>query len=391
MKSSILTLSLFLLALVSTQARHILGGNMTYRYVGDSVEVTMVIYRDCLGGGAPYDNPAQIGIFRGQSLWHTLEARIGNIEDISIIDLSLLPCTGTIDPPPVTCLEKGTYVFTIGFPPGDTTNTYTIAYQRCCRVNTLGNILDPGSIGHTLNVSITPAARAVKNDSPSLKDVQPSLYACLHRLNFLNLSATDAQHDSLVYRLCSPLSGGGPVLTFPGVNTCEGAIPTPPCSPPFDSVQFTAPRYSVSRPFVADSFFFDSNTGRMRLIPRELGVFAYAICIDEYRKGKLLSTIQHESVIMPLELTTPTADLSASSGLHFAPNPAHSELRIDLSDWASEMVDIRVIDAMGRSVISLRMRADAAEILPVGSMPPGVYSIRVESGRRIAEGKFVRQ
>ena len=66
------TLFIVLICLPETLfARHIIGGEITYRYLstnaqGDNrYEFTMKIYRDCFGGGAGFDNPAEMAIYRG--------------------------------------------------------------------------------------------------------------------------------------------------------------------------------------------------------------------------------------------------------------------------------------------------------------------------------------
>jgi len=50
------------------EARHIIGGDITYVCLGETSpgvmrwRFTMHIYRDCLGGGADFDQPAGFGI-----------------------------------------------------------------------------------------------------------------------------------------------------------------------------------------------------------------------------------------------------------------------------------------------------------------------------------------
>ena len=61
------------------QALHIIGGDVTYECMGIDVtrnvaryQIIMTVYRDCQGGGAPFDGqgastPAKIGIYRQRS------------------------------------------------------------------------------------------------------------------------------------------------------------------------------------------------------------------------------------------------------------------------------------------------------------------------------------
>ncbi len=386
MKQLTLSLLFSLLALTGAQARHILGGYMTYRHVGDSVLVKMVIYRDCLGAGAPFDNPASVAVYRDGVLFQELGATLSGIEDFSPMNW---PCTGPNIP--VLCLERGTYEFSIQLPPDDTTSTYSVVYQRCCRVISTNNLIDPGSTGHTLTVSITPAARQSRNSSPTFFSDFPQILACLHQPNVFDLSAIDAEGDSLVYSLCNPLSGGGPILSAPGVLTCEGAVPTPPCSGPFDLVAFIAPTYSATKPFGTDSVVLLPTMGRLLFVPHSFGTFAYAVCVEEYRNGELLSWVQQELVMIPLDGVSPTTEPAALHELSLRPNPATSSINLDMIDFEGQSVDIRIADAMGRVVFSQKKQAVLMENLSLGSLAPGAYTVRVQSGSRAAQGRFVRQ
>ncbi len=388
MKQLALSLLFSLLALTGAQARHILGGYMTYRHVGDSVLVKMVIYRDCLGGGAPFDNPASIAVYRDGVLFQEVMVTALAIENITPLP-SDFPCDATNIP--AICAERGTYSFALYLPPSDATGTYDVVYQRCCRNNSTNNLIDPGGSGHTLTVSITPAARLSKNSSPTFSDAPPQLFACLHQPNVFDLSATDAEGDTLLYTFCNPLLGGGPILTPPGVFACEGAVPTPPCPPPFDLVVFVAPTYSFVNPFGPGGLTLNGLTGAMEFTPQTLGTFAYAVCVEEYRNGQLLSRVQRELVMIPLDGISPTTEPAALHELSLRPNPASSSINLDLIDFEGQTVEIPIADAMGRVVFSQKKQAILTENLSVESLAPEAYSVRVEADGRVAQGRFVRQ
>lgn len=388
MKQLTLSLLLALFALAGAEARHILGGYMSYRYVGDSVQVKMVIYRDCLGGGAPFDNPASIAVYRDGVTFQELMVGSPAIENITPLP-SDLPCEASNIP--TFCIERGTYSFMLYLPPSDVTGTYDIAYQRCCRNNSTTNLIDPGGSGHTLTVSITPNARLLKNSSPTFSGTLPQLFACVHQPNVFDLSVTDAEGDLLLYSLCSPLLGGGPILTAPGVTACEGAIPTPPCPPPFDQVVFAAPNYSFEKPFGPGDLALNGVTGRMDITPQTLGTFAYAVCAEEYRNGVLLSRVQRELVLYTLDGVLPTTEPTDVHALSIRPNPASSAITLDMTDFEGQTVDISIADAVGRVVFSQKKQAERSEDLSVAQLPPGTYTLRVQSGSRVAQGRLVRQ
>ena len=49
---------------LSSNATHIVGGELTYRYVGnDQYEISLTVYRDCYNGVPPFDNPAYVFVY----------------------------------------------------------------------------------------------------------------------------------------------------------------------------------------------------------------------------------------------------------------------------------------------------------------------------------------
>ena len=60
----ILTLLMSVLWCVNANATHIVGGIMSVEHLsGNEYKITLKVFRDCLNGEAPFDNPAKVGIF----------------------------------------------------------------------------------------------------------------------------------------------------------------------------------------------------------------------------------------------------------------------------------------------------------------------------------------
>ncbi len=113
-------------------ARHIIGGEITYQYLSTDAQgrniyrFTMKVYRDCLGGGAGYDNPAEMAIYRGSYTNNVLvEAfRIFN-PSIRRLNPEPPPCVTQV---PVLCVEEGVYTFERALPVIN--ESYFIVNQR---------------------------------------------------------------------------------------------------------------------------------------------------------------------------------------------------------------------------------------------------------------------
>jgi len=278
-------------------AMHIIGGEMSYRCTGPGTQgtnryvFTLKVYRDCNGGGAPFDSPAQMAIYRGSINNNSMfeDFRISNPISSRIIP-DTPECVANI---PNVCVEQAIYTFTRDLPINGT-QSYFIVYQRCCRNVTISNLVNPGDIGATYAIELTPAAQLSCNNSPVFTDFPPVIICNNFALNF-NHSATDADGDQLVYSFCSPVNGGGPLLSPPSAaESCDGAQPTPPCPPPFDLVTFT-PQYSPGNPMGGNPIItINSATGVITGSPSMLGQFVVGVCVEEFRNGVLLSVLRRD-------------------------------------------------------------------------------------------------
>lgn len=305
----------------SLLARHIIGGEITYKYLSTDAQgrnryqFVMKIYRDCLGGGAGFDDPAEMAIYQGTYSNNFLLERF-EIFDPTITKIKPVPppCVTSL---PNVCVEEGIYIFTRTLPVL-LNESYFIVYQRCCRNQTIKNILTPGDVGATYMVELTADAQKVKNSSPTFNGFPPIIICNNIPLTF-DHSATDPEGDLIFYSFCSPLIGGGPILTPPELYSCEGAVPTPPCGPPFSNVTFVQPTYNAGNPMGGNpQITIDNLTGLISGTPNALGQFVVGVCIQEFRGAVLLSTIRRDFQFNVAECT-PTVLASIKSDAIIGP------------------------------------------------------------------------
>lgn len=290
----------FLLIPVITQARHIIGGELTYECLGAGFGnsrdylITMHVYRDCSSTGAGFDSPATFGIYR-----------FANNQYEFVRTASIFPTPPEQVPPPNNpclivppnvCVQSATYQFNVNLPLFN--GSYFIHWQRCCRNNTISNIINPQETGATYNVEITAAGQDSCNTSPVFNLFPPTVICVNDALNF-DHSATDAEGDQLVYEFCAPLNGGGIAGADgnPGMPTdCNGVTPNPAnCLPPYINVSFVGPTYTPTRPLAGNPVVtIDPVTGRITGTPEILGQFVVGVCVKEYRDGVLLSVVRRD-------------------------------------------------------------------------------------------------
>jgi gliding motility-associated-like protein len=282
-----------------TSATHIVGGEMYYDFIGGSAyKVTLKLYRDCINGQAPFDG--QNGA--AAALLHIFNAS-GNL--VQQLDMGVPVVTNVppsinnpcIQTPGGICVEEGKYVLNVTLPP--LAGGYKLVYQRCCRNNSILNIVTPGGTGSSYQAFIPGPELALTNSSPRYNNF-PQIFIC----NGLNITfdhkATDPDGDVLVYSLCSPfngLDGCCPIITIPAMapgssfcNNPPAICPTVAAAPPYAFVNFVPP-YSGSYPIASNpSLAINSSSGFLNGKPNINGQWVVGICVEEWRNGNLLST-----------------------------------------------------------------------------------------------------
>ncbi len=294
-KRFFLALVLLSATLGVAQARHIIGGVMTYRCINPGVyEFTLRVYRDCnCTNCADFDPVASIGVYRcnGSNCAGQGQGNPFRREDVPIlttrpVEVPTYPCLI----PPNVCVEEGLYRFTLNLPVS-TTQSYHVTYQRCCRNITINNIINPDQVGATYTIEITPAAQQVCNSSPVFDTFPPTVICGGLPLEY-DHSASDQDGDQLVYEFAAPLLGGGNLLGQTTFSTCDGAYPTPGCPPPYGQVTYVAPNYTALAPMAGNPVVsINPNTGLITGTPENLGQFVVGVYVSEYRDGVLLSRV----------------------------------------------------------------------------------------------------
>lgn len=265
-------------------ATHIVGGDLTYQCLGSTPQgllryrIRLTIRRDCQFGAAdaPFDNPAAIGLYdltTGAAItpigFPFGEIYIAYNASDTLNEQLMSDCSVVSGP---VCVETFVYDTIVQLPYRP--SGYIFAYQRCCRNQSLNNILDPLSAGMTLVAELTGSAQLECNSSPQF-GIFPPVYTCVNREIVFDHSAIDLEGDSLVYELCTPLSGG----------TQQDPQPNSPFTgPPYETVVFRPP-YSLSNVMGGVPLQIDPHTGLLTGTPNTIGQFVVGICVTAYKNG----------------------------------------------------------------------------------------------------------
>lgn len=269
-------LILFFVISQAVNATHIIGGFMNYTGIGNNqYDIHLVVYRDCINGVPPFDDPATIAVYDAAGILVTAVNMIPDSADVFV--------QGTCIPGNV-CIRKANYYTTLTMPASG--GPFTLAYQRCCRSASLINLVTPEDYGMTFYATIDPN---IPNSSPEYNHSFPAFTYVGDNLSF-DGSATDADGDVLVYSLDDAHEGAS--LQNPLPNTS-----LPPYPPPYNPLVWSA-GFSISDMLGGPvPLSIDGSTGQMSAVPGSVGVFVVSQKIEEYRNGNLINTARREFVI----------------------------------------------------------------------------------------------
>lgn len=264
---------------------------MVYTHLGGSqYAITLVVYRDCLGGQAAFDNPANVGIFNSSG---TLVQNL-NFSLDSVVTLQSTINSSCVTAPNNVCTEAGYYTEIVTLPP--IVGGYTIAYQRCCRNSVVQNITDPGDVGATYVATIPGSESQPTNSSPIWSQLPP-LYVCVNLPFQFNHSAFDLDGDSLVYSLCTPYEGA----------SSTAPQPDPPGAPPYVPITWEPPYSLVDMLGGPVPLTINSTTGQINATPDAVGTYVIGLCVQEYRNGILLGETRRGIQVNVVNCQAPVA------------------------------------------------------------------------------------
>jgi gliding motility-associated-like protein len=246
------------------------GNSYTYH-------VTLKLYRRCGSVGAPLDPNAAIAIYdrgTGASAWS------GSVANNLVVDLNLIAPSPCITTPPTICYQVGYYEFDVTLP--GSAAGYTIAYQRCCRIDGINNLLGSSSVGATYTAEIpgnSSLATAPANNSAHF--IGPdTVIVCADNAFTYSFAAQDADpNDILRYSFCNAFTGGSP----------GAPAPNPPGAPPYTSVPYSGGGFDAFSP-LGPTISINPTTGLLTGIAPAAGIYVVTVCVTETRSGVVIAT-----------------------------------------------------------------------------------------------------
>lgn len=285
-----LLIGLILLLGQQLRATHIVGGEIMYKYLSNNTfnvnyRVSLYLYIDCDFGSPEaiaQDIQGFLNVYsynksqnrytlytNGGNYYPLLNARTGPTK-VSSVNYSC------IKNKPSVCVDKYTFTIDISVPKNN--DGYVLSFERCCRNNSINNIINPESSGATYWTHIPGFSNNFVNSSPFFKSLPPNFLCTNAPLNF-DHSATDEDGDSLVYELFQPYLGASNNAPLPRENTSTN--PSNYSNILWESNYSTYFNQIDGNPTLA----IDPRTGRLTLTPTKTGQFVIGIKVIEYRNG----------------------------------------------------------------------------------------------------------
>jgi gliding motility-associated-like protein len=279
-------LLLLLAAAPAARATHLLGGEMTYKYLDANgpaaaplrYEITLAVYNNCNAGAANPNTSASIGIYSqatGAQLILNSTNYAGTLAAgrMMVFPSSTSGCNTVVVPPGCTnsgaaqqpfILQK--FIATVNLPRAAT--GYYAYWSASARNGSINNLLNPGNTALALYTTLAPEVYA--NRSPVFASEAIAVVCANDTTTLLN-NAVDADGDRLVYSFGQPYGQGG--------------YPTTLLAPP-TTISYLNGTFSATTPLGAapNSAKLNASTGVAKFYGTIIGnQYVVAVDVKEYR------------------------------------------------------------------------------------------------------------
>ncbi|TLV02996.1 T9SS type B sorting domain-containing protein [Dyadobacter luticola] len=287
MKKWFICLVVMLFAIYQVHATHIVGGQLFITENPNSAfnyNIGLTMYFDALNGNPGAEDPTvNIYVFRKRD-----NTAIGWLEapkiERKMVSYANPTCgISTLQTYMIT-YSATVRLITTDF---DDPQGYYMVWDRCCRNGTITNIKAPGDAGSLFYLEFPPLIKNnanFKNSSP----VFPALkgdYACVNNPFFFDFGGTDADGDSLSYKLITPMQGFSDKTnpSIPGRGSSN--------YPRLQWIDGISEANIIPGP---QPLKVNSKTGMLSVTPGSVGLYVFAVQVDEYRKGVKIGSLTRD-------------------------------------------------------------------------------------------------
>ncbi len=263
-------------------ASHIVGGEITVKWVGptqNDFQVQVRVFRSCQSGSAGMPTSVSVDLhdlvtYNTVTTWNLTNPVIN--ANIPFSD----PCFPVFG----ICVDEGLFTQNVTIPDNVAGNGYFLEYQICCRNNGVTNLANPSSDGMTFYCEIPDPANTntLNNSTPDMGSYPLSAFFCVNSTKTFQFNVTDADNDSLVYSLVTPLD--------------DGAMNAAPTFPYNDVLWNVGGGYSLANILNGTpAMTIDQSTGVMTANPSLAGQYVFGVLVEEYRNGVKIGEVRRDA------------------------------------------------------------------------------------------------
>lgn len=267
-------------------ASHIMGGELTYTWIGgNDYNLQLTLYRDCSGVPAPTAPTIQITAPNCGGSMGSVNLTVSPLSPLDITPVctaSLSTCNGG----PLTGVQKWDYsgTVTLAVPCDD----YTFTYSDCCRNSTITNLDAASTHGASFTATLDNLHNPFNNSPRFASD--PVIFLSQGATHNINNGAYDPDNDSLSISLA------------PAIDEYGVSIPYTP------GFSYTAP-VSTSGTISLDPF-----TGNLMITPVQQEVDVIVYRVEEYRNGQFIGSISRDIQVIVSGNTNQLPSISGING-----------------------------------------------------------------------------
>ncbi|TGE22145.1 hypothetical protein E5K00_18010 [Hymenobacter aquaticus] len=373
----LLLLSLPGLGSLPVQASHILGGDLTYTYIGTSTspnayKVTARLYREYTLTPVNFGNEITLSVGLNGCPGATTGSFTALLQRVSTVTTTPLGCVGDFS------YENIVFEGTVLLPPGQ----WTMSVNEENRTGGTRNVVDSGMYGFHLEAQLNNAS-GLRNNSPKFTSFTLP-YLCGNQSHRYSFSTFEADGDSLVYQSVPPQRRTSYVnpcpIPLPYVSYSAGQFQDPASG---QTVTYPARTYSAANPLfsflvgggVGTPYFgLNAATGELvaRPILKETGPFVVAVRVDEFRKlngsWTKIGSVLRDVVYSVFNGSGNRNPVLSSLSIGSSPAPFPLDLPIDVA--TGELISLNLTATDPDAGQTVRLSSDVASVIPGASFQP---------------------
>jgi len=353
----------------SAWSTDIYGGQLGGKFVGQNeYQVTLKLYRDC-NSTTPF-TPVVVEIYQlGTNVF------AGKNKLYPSVNFNI-PITDSCNNPLSVCMDEGIYVSdTINLPDyGPGYYAMVAVYSRSGQIQ---NLDVPISQGATFYAEI-PDPSLGSNSSPLYTSFIDGPYFCVGYDTQFSFDFFDPDGDSLSYHLENPLFSSS---NFPSPGPYSPVI--------WNTVDGCDNNLMLC---TGSAISIDPLTGIISAMTNNLGMYSFAIRVDEYRAGIKIGETRMDIAFQSINC------IQCSVGLNEAtiednkayPNPTSGFITIEFPNTVTE-IDLQIINALGQQLERFTIPSGQETIeLNLGRYETGYYTVITSQDNNIQVMRLVK-